>query len=156
MLKAGPRVLQVMGEDFRLFRRLAMRNASGVPRTAVYTQGGLTIVFIVTSTFESVLVFSGFILGLSSLATVLGVFVLRFRSGADKQPGSYRTWLFPLPPLIYSAIMIWTLSFIAFNRPQEAAVAAIIIVLGFISYLLTEKYSSSEPEPEPEPVLKQQ
>lgn len=143
MLMAGPRVLQVMGEDFRLFRLLAMRNKSGVPRAAVYTQGGLTIVFIVTSTFESVLVFSGFILGLSSLATVLGIFVLRFKKGSDRQPGSYRTWLFPLPPLIYSAIMIWTLSFIAFNRPQEAAVAAIIIALGFASYVATEKFSSS-------------
>jgi len=143
MLMAGPRVLQVMGEDFRLFRLLAMRNSSGVPRAAVYTQGGLTILFIVTSTFESVLVFSGFILGLSSLATVMGVFVLRYKKGADRQPGSYRTWLFPLPPLIYSAIMIWTLTFIAINRPQEAAVAAVIIALGFVSYIVTEKLSSS-------------
>ncbi|KKN99148.1 APC family permease [Pseudohongiella sp.] len=143
MLMAGPRVLQVMGEDFRLFRLLAMRNKSGVPRAAVYTQGGLTILFIVTSTFESVLVFSGFILGLSSLATVLGIFVLRFRKGADRQAGSYRTWLFPLPPLLYSAIMIWTLSFIAFNRPQEAAIAGIIIALGFASYVATEKFSST-------------
>jgi APA family basic amino acid/polyamine antiporter len=147
MLMAGPRVLQVMGEDFRLFRLLAMRNTSGVPRAAVYTQGGLTILFIVTSTFESVLVFSGFILGLSSLATVMGVFVLRYKKGADPQPGSYRTWLFPLPPLIYSAIMIWTLTFIAFNRPQEAAVAAVIIALGFVSYVVTEKLSSSTPAP---------
>lgn len=146
MLMAGPRVLQVMGEDFRLFRRLAMRNSSGVPRAAVYTQGGLTILFIVTSTFESVLVFSGFILGLSSLATVLGVFVLRYKKGADRQQGSYRTWLFPLPPLIYSAIMIWTLTFIAFNRPQEAAVAAVIIALGFICYIVTERYSSARPQ----------
>lgn len=143
MLMAGPRVLQVMGEDFRLFRLLAVRNKSGVPRAAVYTQGCLTIVFIVTSTFESVLVFSGFILGLSSLATVLGVFVLRFKKGADHQPGQYRTWLFPLPPLIYSSIMIWTLGFIAVNRPQEAAVAGIILVLGFVSYLVTEKVSSA-------------
>ncbi len=146
MLMAGPRVLQVMGEDFRLFRLLAVRNSSGVPRAAVYTQGGLTILFIVTSTFESVLVFSGFILGLSSLATVLGVFVLRYKKGADRQEGSYRTWLFPLPPMIYSAIMIWTLTFIAFNRPQEAVAAAVIITLGFICYIITEKYSAASPE----------
>src|SRR5690606_37847306 len=81
MLMAGPRVLQVMGEDFRLFRRLSVQNTGGVPRTAVYAQGALTMIFIATSTFESILVFSGFILGLSSLATVLGVFVLRYRHG---------------------------------------------------------------------------
>jgi APA family basic amino acid/polyamine antiporter len=143
MIIAGPRVLQVMGEDFRFFHWLSKRRADGVPRTAVYLQGALAVLFIVTSTFESVLVFSGFILGLSSLATVLGIFVLRFRKGADKQAGSYRTWLFPLPPLIYSAIMTWTLTFIAFNRPQEAAVAAIIIALGFVSYIVTEKLSAN-------------
>jgi APA family basic amino acid/polyamine antiporter len=57
MLMAGPRVLQVMGEDFRMFRRLSVHNKGGVPRTAVYTQGILTLIFILTATFESILVF---------------------------------------------------------------------------------------------------
>jgi basic amino acid/polyamine antiporter, APA family len=146
MMMAGPRVLQVMGEDFRLFRRLSFNNKGGVPRTAIFTQCALTMIFILTSTFESILVFSGFILGLSSLATVLGVFVLRYRRGADNRSGdnSYRTWCYPLPPLIYSSIVIWTLSFIAVNRPQEAGVALAIIVLGFISYIVTEKFSAPE------------
>ncbi len=143
MLMAGPRVLQVMGEDFRLFRRLSEQNAGGVPRTAVYAQGALTMIFIATSTFESILVFSGFILGLSSLATVLGVFVLRYRHGADLQPGSYRTWLYPLPPLVYSAIVIWTLGFIITNRPQEAGIALLIITLGFAAWYATEKLSAN-------------
>jgi len=149
MTMAGPRVLQVMGEDFRLFRKLSVYNAGGVPRTAIYTQGALTIVFIVTSTFESILVFSGFILGLSSLATVLGVFVLRYRHGVDATDdqgisNGYRTWLYPLPPVIYSTIVIWTLSFITVNRPQEAGIALVIIVLGFISYVLTERASDKK------------
>lgn len=147
MLMAGPRVLQVMGEDFRLFRRLSAHNKGGVPRTAIYTQGALTLIFILTSTFESILVFSGFILGLSSLATVLGVFVLRYKKGADlkdkEDDNSYRTWLYPLPPLIYSSIVIWTLSFIIINRPQEAGIALAIIVLGFIAWYVTEKLSAN-------------
>jgi len=149
MLMAGPRVLQVMGEDFRLFRLLAVKNEGGVPRRAVYTQGALAVLFILSSTFDSVLVFSGFILGLSSLATVLGVFVLRYRKGDGRVPGvrSYRTWAYPLPPLIYSTIMLWTLTFITLNRPVEAGVAGIIIVLGFFSYLLTEKLSRAQEGP---------
>ncbi|MDT8429210.1 MAG: amino acid permease [Pseudomonadales bacterium] len=144
MLIAGPRVLQTIGEDFRLFRLLSINNAEGVPQIAIYTQGFLTMLFIATSTFESVLVFSGFILGLSSLITVLGVFVLRAQQGADRHDGegSYRTWLYPLPPLIYGTIMIWTLTFITLNRPQEATVAVVIIALGLLSYLLTEKLSA--------------
>lgn len=146
MLMAGPRVLQVMGEDFRLFRKLSAHNKGGVPRTAIYAQGVLTLIFILTSTFESILVFSGFILGLSSLATVLGVFILRYKKGADvQQQGSdnaYRTWLYPLPPLIYSSIVIWTLSFITINRPQEAGIALGIILLGFAAWYATEKLSA--------------
>jgi len=94
-------------------------------------------------------VFSGFILGLSSLATVLGIFVLRFRKGVERTPGvpSYRTWAYPLPPLIYSTIMVWTLAFITVSRPVEAGVAGLIIVLGFGSYLLTEKLSRAPQSP---------
>ncbi len=97
-----------------------------------------------TSSFESVLVFSGFILGRSSLAAVLGVFNLRHRQGDGKQDGNtgYRTWAYPLPPLIYSAIMLWTLSFITINRPLEAAVAAVIIAVGFVCYFFTERLST--------------
>ena len=147
MLIAGPRVLQVMGEDFRLFRMLAVNNKGGVPRTAIYTQGALSMLFIATSSFESVLVFSGFILGLSSLTTVLGVFILRHRQGDGKENGDtgYRTWAYPLPPLIYSAIMIWTLSFITVNRPLEAAVAAAIIAVGFGCYFITERLQHAQP-----------
>tara|TARA_R100000306_G_scaffold62571_1_gene73871 strand:- start:39414 stop:40748 length:1335 start_codon:yes stop_codon:yes gene_type:complete len=143
MLMAGPRVLQVMGEDFRLFRWLSVRHADGVPRIAIYSQGILTALFILTSTFESILVFSGFILGLSSLATVLGVFVLRYRHGIDRQPGeqTYRTWLYPYPPLIYSGIVIWTLTFITINRPQEAGIALAVIIGGCLCYWLTERAS---------------
>src|SRR5690606_20000179 len=146
MLMAGPRVLQVMGEDFWLFRLLARKNSRDVPRTAVSVQGALAIVFIVTSTFESVLVFSGFILGLSSLATVLGIFILRARDrrqGETRQDSTqgYRTWLYPLPPLIYAALMLWTLGFITVMRPTEAGVAGIVILMGVAGYLLSERFS---------------
>lgn len=147
MTIAGPRVLQVMGEDFRLFRRLSETRENGVPRLAVYAQGALTVVFIVTSTFDAILVFSGFLLGLSSLATVLGIFVLRYRERKNTQSRlhkGYRTWLYPLPPLIYSAIVIWTLGFISMTRPTEAIAAAIILALGLMAYWATEHFSRTD------------
>jgi APA family basic amino acid/polyamine antiporter len=146
MTIAGPRVLQVMGEDFRLFRRLSETRGNGVPRLAIYAQGALTVAFIVTSTFEAILVFSGFLLGLSSLATVLGIFVLRYRENkhqTDSPHTGYRTWLFPLPPLIYSAIVIWTLGFIMVTRPVEAIAAAVILMVGWAAYWGTERLSRS-------------
>jgi len=79
------------------------------------------------------------------LATGLGVVVLRFRKGKDEQESvsSYRTWAYPLPPLLYSGIMLWTLWFISVNRPIEAAEAAIGIIRGLASYLITERLSAA-------------
>ena len=38
MLMAGPRVLQVMGQDFEPLRKSARINEDGIPSTAIYIQ----------------------------------------------------------------------------------------------------------------------
>jgi len=138
MVMAGPRVLQVVGEDFRLFEWLATTNVKGVPARAINMQAVITIIFIVTSSFESVLIFSGFIMGFNTLIAVLGVFVLRFRSSDEENKKvSYLTWGYPVTPLIYIGIMLWTLFFIVKNRPEEAAVGLFVIASGLIFYWLS-------------------
>ena len=47
MTMAGPRVLQMIGEDFSVFSRLANCNNQGIPVTAVLFQGVLAIFFII-------------------------------------------------------------------------------------------------------------
>ena len=155
MIMAGPRVLQIIGQDFKLFRKFATLNAGGVPQFAILVQGALAVLLILTATFESVLVFSGFILGLSSLATVSSIFVLRrrerhsdIRSTANGQVSQvlagYRTLAYPVTPLVYCGIMAWTLCFITATRPIEALVAIAVIALGLVGYRLTERASHSE------------
>ncbi|MGH8222923.1 MAG: APC family permease, partial [Woeseiaceae bacterium] len=107
MTIAGPRVLQVIGEDFRALKLFSYTNEDGIPSIAIYIQSGLTILFVLTSSFESILVFAGFTLALNSFATVLGVFVLRARQPGLARP--YRTFLYPVTPLIYLALTGWTL-----------------------------------------------
>src|SRR5690606_36189574 len=79
MTIAGPRVLQVIGEDFAIFGRLARKNEDGIPAAAIYVQSGLALIFVLTSSFQSILLFSGFILGLNTVFAVAGVFILRWR-----------------------------------------------------------------------------
>jgi APA family basic amino acid/polyamine antiporter len=90
MTIAGPRVLQVIGEDFRGLSFLGRTNRDGIPTTAIYLQSVLTLLFILTSTFQSILVFAGFTLALNSFATVLGIFVLRARQ--PDLPRPFRTF----------------------------------------------------------------
>jgi APA family basic amino acid/polyamine antiporter len=135
MILAGPRVLQVIGEDFPLFRFFAARNDEGVPARAILLQSALTILFISTATFESVLVFSGFVLGLNTLFTVSGVFVLRWRArGQAETTDIYRTFGYPFTPLIFIGLTLWTLIFLGINRPVEVAFGLGIVVTGFIAY----------------------
>lgn len=118
MTIAGPRVLQMIGEDLRPLRALAVTNGDGVPSRAVFAQSGIALLFIVTSSFDAVLVFSGFTLAAMSFATVLGLLVLRLREPTLERP--YRVSFFPLPPLIYLGLTGWTLVFVFIQRPVEA------------------------------------
>jgi APA family basic amino acid/polyamine antiporter len=137
MVVAGPRVLHVIGEDYRPFRWLSKTNEDGIPVTAILTQGALAIVFIVTASFESILVFSGFVLGLNSLLTVAGVFVLRLRE--PDLPRPYRVWAYPITPLVYLSLTVWTLTYLALDRPSEAGVAFALIAAGTAVYLWTRR-----------------
>jgi APA family basic amino acid/polyamine antiporter len=135
MTLAGPRVLQVIGEDFKALSILSRTNDDGIPVTAIYVQSALAILFVMSSTFESILVFAGFTLALNSFATVMGVFVLRWKQPDLDRP--YRTFLYPLPPLIYLGLTGWTLWFVLMNRPVEGLFGLGIIGSGLIVYFLS-------------------
>lgn len=138
MTMAGPRVIQVIGEDYPALRFFGRTNRHGIPAVAIYTQTAVALTFILTSTFESVLVFAGFTMALNSSAAVFGVFVLRRRQ--PDLPRPYRTFLFPLPPLVYLTVMGWTLTFTLINRPVEALGSLAIIGSGLLFYFLTLRF----------------
>ena len=140
MVIAGPRVLQVIGEDFRLFRVMAMKSKAEIPVIAILLQSTVTLSFIFTASFESVLVFSGFVMGVNTFFAVAGVFVLRRRK---IWAGAYQTFGYPITPLIYLSLMAWTLIFILINRPQEGWAGLGIIGAGVLLYLVSEKLNDS-------------
>ena len=140
MTLAGPRVLQVIGEDFTILKFLSKKTEDKIPTTAIYTQSLIAMIFIITSSFESILIFAGFTLALNSFATVLGVFVLRIKQPNLVRP--YKTFAFPIPPLIYLSLTAWTLYFVIVNRPLEGLFSLAIIISGGLVYL----YSSLRTE----------
>lgn len=143
MVLAGPRVLQVMGQDFPAFRLLARTNVHGVPHIAVMLQSSIALAFILTASFESILVFAGFTLGLNTFFTVLGVVVLRLRQPDLVRP--YRVLLFPLPVLVFLGITGWTLFYILMQRPLEGLMGLAIVVSGAVLYFVTVRFGRTTP-----------
>ena len=137
MILSGPRTLQVIGQDFPLLSFLARENKLGIPQRAILFQLGLTIVLIATASFEAILMFSGFALGLNTLATVIGVWYLRKTKPDLERP--FRMPWYPWPMLIFVALMLWTLAYVIVERPVEGLLAIGLVVAGWCFYLVSSK-----------------
>lgn len=133
MIWAGPRVAMVLGEDRpRTFGWLARRSASGLPLAATAAQTLLAMMFLLTTTFEQVLVYTQFSLLACSFLTVLGVIVLRrARPGL---PRPFRVPLYPLPPLLFLGISAFAMVYTATQRPWEAACGLLTLLAGLGIY----------------------
>ncbi|GGG47069.1 APC family permease [Hymenobacter glacieicola] len=148
MIFAGPRIVQVMGEDLPALRPLARLSSAGIPVRATLFQTALTVLFILTATFEQVLLYAGFVLSLFTFLTVLGLFILRWRQPALPRP--YRAWGYPFTPLLFLLLNGWTLRFIAQRNPQETMYGVATLALGLGLYFLGKRFST-QPQTTPQP-----
>lgn len=137
MVFAGPRIVQVMGEDLPALRWLAVRTPAGIPRRALLLQVAITLVFILKPDFQAVLVYAGFVLNLFTFLTVLGVFVLRWRQ--PHLPRPYRAWGYPFTPLLFLALSAWTLVFIVKDKPVESLYGLATVASGLVVYFLAQR-----------------
>jgi APA family basic amino acid/polyamine antiporter len=103
--------------------------------TAIFFQGILAVIFILSATFESVLVFSSFVLGVNTLFAVLGVFVMRWKKLNIE--GAYKTFAYPFAPLVYLSVTLWTLSYVLISRPIEGWIGIAMIAAGGLLYKLS-------------------
>jgi basic amino acid/polyamine antiporter, APA family len=133
MVLAGSRVTHAVVADLpSLGAKLGALTASGVPRNAVAAQVVLTVILLLTNSFERVITYAGFTLELMTLATVWGLFVLRRRG--QIAPIGARAWGYPVVPSIYMVLCIWTLVFVAVNRPIEALAGVGTLAAGVVLF----------------------
>ncbi|MFM8684566.1 MAG: APC family permease, partial [Chthoniobacterales bacterium] len=128
MVWAGPRVAMVLAEDHpRFFGIFRHRNADGIPVNAVIAQSALTLLLLLTATFEQVLVYTQLALLACGFLVVLGLMILRHREPALPRP--FRVPLYPLTPLLFLAISAFALVYTAVSRPFEAVCGAVTMLV---------------------------
>lgn len=143
MMWIGPRITATMGEDLRALNWLAKRNAHGVPTVAIITQFVIVILLLLTTTFQKAVNLVQFSLTLSSTLAVLGVFVLRWRR--PDLPRPYRTWGYPITPLIFLGISLWMLEHMLADPETRAPSlrGLALMALGLIVYFLSPKTAAA-------------
>ncbi|MEL7001840.1 MAG: amino acid permease, partial [Bacteroidota bacterium] len=112
MVWVGPRVTKVMAKDYRIWSFLSRTNTNKVPVRAIWLQAALSIVMILTGSFDQILTYSGFILQLFVTMTVIGLFIVR-RKGSLK---GFKSPLFPIPQIIFLIISIWILVYLSVDQ----------------------------------------
>ena len=110
MVFLGPRVSQVMGEDTYILRPLAKRSERGTPYVAIWVQYIISVLLIITNSFELVTKYTGITLSFFALMTVIGVFVHRKRYPNVHRP--YKTWGYPFTPIIFIMLIMWSIAYL--------------------------------------------
>lgn len=134
MVFAGPRVTQAMGEDIPLLKKIAFRNQKGVPLYAVLLQSFISLILILTASFDTILNFIAFTLDIFTFLTVLGVFVMRFKQ--PKAERQIKAWGYPITPLIFLMATGWTMYFLLTLRPVGSLTALGVVSLGLVVYFI--------------------
>lgn len=138
MIWVGPRVTRTMGEDYKLWSYFSSTNNNQVPVRAIILQSLISVVMIITGSFEQILIYSGLILQLFVVLTVIGSFIVRQRNIQSV----YRTPGYPLPQVIYSILGCWILIYLMKESFWESMVGLGIIAAGSVSYWLNQKLES--------------
>jgi APA family basic amino acid/polyamine antiporter len=133
----GPRVYYSMASDGLFFRSVARIHPKfQVPSNSILLQALIAITLALSGSFEQVLTYMGFALGIFPVLTVIGVFKQRkISKDALKLPG------FPVVQIIYviTGVMILLLSFL--ERPLESSIALAVVAIGIPAYYIFKKTS---------------
>ena len=131
----GPRVYYAMARD-RLFLPFAskLHPRYNVPSRSIAIQGLIAVVMVTVGSFEQLLVYLGFALGIFPWLAVFGIFIARRRRiGGD---AAVKVWGYPVLPVFFllSTLFLMVIAFL--NRPFESSAAIVTILAGIPFYLI--------------------
>lgn len=133
MIMTGPRVYYAMAKDgifFSPFGRVNSRRHT--PASSIFLQAAIAIVLIVTSSFNALLIYIGFTLSIFAMMTVAGMMRLRKKQPEAESP--YRTFGYPLTPLLFIVGNLWIVLFSIKSRPVSSLFGLATIGAGLLVY----------------------
>jgi APA family basic amino acid/polyamine antiporter len=138
----GPRVYYAMAKDGYFFKSVArVHPVHRVPSTAIVLQCLIAGVMVLSGTFDQILTYMGFCLGIFPVLAVLGVFKLTAIRSRGLQPAIYR-----IAAVLFAAVSLGILLLAYFERPVESSIALITVGVGVPVYLVFRSRRRQEPD----------
>ncbi len=142
MIWVGPRVTHAMANEHHIWKFFAKNNQRGIPVRAIWLQAAISLVMVVTSSFEQILLYSGFILQLFTTLTVAGLLLERGKANRHKV---YRSPGYPYIQIIFLVFSIWLLAFLLYDKPRESLLGLFNILAGALSYWWNQRHHPNIP-----------
>lgn len=137
----GPRVTYSMASTGYFFKSIAkISPLTNVPSRAILLQAAISVIMVLSGTFDQILTYLGFSLGIFPILAVIGVFKLRISGKSKMKLRGY-----PVVHIIFilSSLLILILAYS--ERPVESSIAIATVVLGIPFYYLLKRNKKGIP-----------
>ncbi len=138
---AGARVFQTMAKDGMFFKAAISNNKNGVPEKSLWMQGIWASLLCLSGQYGNLLDMISFVIVLFYMITVFGVIYLRFKKPDLERP--YKTWLYPVTPIIYLLIGIAFCTLLLIYKQQYTWPGLIIVLIGVPIYFLINRKNTA-------------
>ena len=132
MMWVGSRVTEAIGATYPALGLLGRISETRVPYVALIYQFFVVLTLLFFKP-DHIVNYVGSVLLFWSLLAVVGVFVLRFRE--PNLPRPYRTWGYPVTPVIFAIITLFCLVQNSRLYPWETFDGAVTVLIGIPIYL---------------------
>lgn len=132
LILAGSRVYQAMAKDGLFFKGAIENNEHGVPGKSLWMQCLWTCVLALSGQYGDLLDMISFVIVIFYMVTVFGVIWLRIKRPELDRP--YKTWLYPITPILYLLIGTAFCVLLIIYKPNYTWPGFILILLGLPVY----------------------
>ena len=134
VVMSAPRVYFAMARDGVFFPSVAVvHKRFETPARAIALQAVLASVLVIAGTFNEILSYFVFVVIVFIAFTVLALFKFRRE---DSEGGSYLTPGYPIIPIVFLIMIVFTLILLGGNNPKQAFLGVAVVALGLPVYLL--------------------
>ncbi len=139
---SGARVFQTMAKDGLFLKQAIPNNKYDVPARSLWLQGIWASLLCLSGQYGNLLDMISFVIVIFYMITVLGVIIQRIRRPDLER--SYKTFLFPITPILYLLIGAVFCVLLIIYKPQYTWPGFILVLIGVPVYFFARNNKRAE------------